>query len=401
MKQILRITFCALLGLALLRPAPAQIAISVGFAPPALPIYVQPVCPQEGFIWVPGYWAWDADFGDYYWVPGTWVMAPQVGLLWTPAWWGWENGAFLFHDGYWASEVGFYGGVNYGFGYFGEGFYGGRWDHDRFMYNRAVMNVNVTEIHNVYEDRTVIINNRTENRVSYNGGEGGITARPTPREEQVSRLQHFPPARPQQQNREMARSNPQLRASANQGKPPVAATARPAEFSGSAVVAAKAAGAPYHPPANRAGGGGGNARPGNESRPGDQNTQRGGEAARPGGVNPGANPTHAKELPPHQPTHIDGGANVPGNQKYEKQQEKLAQQQNKEHQKLEAQQQKDHQQATKKGMNQEKQQQMEQRHQQQTQQMQQRHTQQQQQLESRQPHPQAHPQAPPREPKPQ
>jgi hypothetical protein len=392
MRHILRITFCALLGLVLLRSAPAQVAISVTFAPPALPVYEQPVCPAEGFIWVPGYWAWDADVDDYYWIPGTWVMAPQVGLLWTPPWWGWGDGGYLFHDGYWASEVGFYGGINYGYGYFGEGFAGGRWDRDRFMYNRAVMNVNVTEIHNVYEDRTVIINNRTENRVSYNGGEGGVTARPSPRDERVANERHFPPAQPQIQHRQMARSNPQLRASANQGRPPVAATARPAEFSGHAVVPARAAGAPYHPPANR-GEHGGNARPGNENRPGNANAQRGGEAARPG-ENPGANPTHARDLPQHQPTQIEGGANPAGNQKYEKQQEKLAQQQNKEHQKLGQQQQKEDQQAAKREMNQEKRQQIEQHHQQQTQQMEQRHQQQTEQV-------QRHAQQPPPQPRPQ
>jgi len=389
MKHILRITFCALFGLMLLRCSQAQVAISVSFAPPALPVYEQPVCPGEGFLWAPGYWAWDADSDDYFWVPGTWVMAPQPGLLWTPAWWGWDNGAYLFHDGYWATEVGFYGGINYGFGYFGEGFYGGRWDHDRFMYNRSVTNINVVNIRNVYN--TTVVNNVTVvNRVSYNGGEGGISARPTPRDEQVQHERHFPPAQPQEQQRQTARSNPQLRASANQGKPPVAATARPAEFSGKGAVAAREAGAPYHPPANRAAQGG-NARPGNESRPGNENTQRGGEAARPT-ENPGANPTHARDLPPHEPTHLGTVANTPADQKYEKEQERLANKQNQEHQKLMQRQQKEDQQAAKKEMNQEKKQQMEQRHQQQTQQMEQRHAQEQQRMQR----PAAPPPHPPR-----
>ncbi len=153
--------------------------------------------------------------------------------------------------------MGFYGGINYGYGYFGRGFGGGRWEHDRFEYNRAVMNVNTTVIHNVYEDRTVIVH-RTENRVSYNGGQGGIVMRPTSQEERVVHERHFPPARPQEQNRAMARSNPEFRASTNHGRPAVAATAHPAEFRGRAVVAATAAGAPYHPPANRAEKGRGN-----------------------------------------------------------------------------------------------------------------------------------------------
>jgi hypothetical protein len=40
-----------------------QVLISVSFAPPELPAYEQPLCPGEGYIWTPGYWAWDNDEG--------------------------------------------------------------------------------------------------------------------------------------------------------------------------------------------------------------------------------------------------------------------------------------------------------------------------------------------------
>ena len=158
--------------LALTAASFAQISVVVSFGPPPLPIYEQPLCPGEGYIWTPGFWAWDNDFDDYYWVPGTWVLAPQIGFLWTPGWWGWGGEGFIFHEGYWGPVVGFYGGINYGFGYFGHGYEGGRWENDHFYYNRAVNNVNVTNIHNVYN--TTVINNTTVNRVSYNGGNGGI-----------------------------------------------------------------------------------------------------------------------------------------------------------------------------------------------------------------------------------
>jgi len=65
----------------------AQVGVSITIAPPALPIYTQPICPGDGNLWTPGYWAWDD--GDYYWVPGTWVLAPEAGFLWTPGYWGW------------------------------------------------------------------------------------------------------------------------------------------------------------------------------------------------------------------------------------------------------------------------------------------------------------------------
>src|SRR6202789_4355077 len=64
--------------------ASAQIAvgISVHVGPPALPVYAQPICPTEGYLWTPGYWAYNAE-GGYYWVPGVWVAPPRAGLLWT------------------------------------------------------------------------------------------------------------------------------------------------------------------------------------------------------------------------------------------------------------------------------------------------------------------------------
>jgi hypothetical protein len=128
--------------------ASAQIAISVTapIAPPALPIYVQPALPAPGYLWTPGYWAWDG--ADYYWVPGTWAMPPNVGLLWTPGYWGWNDGAYLFNTGYWGQSVGYYGGVSYGFGYTGNGYAGGYWNNGALFYNRSVNNINNTNITN-------------------------------------------------------------------------------------------------------------------------------------------------------------------------------------------------------------------------------------------------------------
>src|SRR6266568_2854402 len=263
-----------------------QFGISVSFGPPALPIYEQPLCPGEGYIWTPGYWAWSEDDGDYYWVPGTWVLAPEVGYLWTPPYWAWNNGAYVFYDGYWGPHVGFYGGINYGFGYGGEGFEGGRWDNGRFFYNRSVTNVNVTNIHNVY-NTTVINNTTTVNRVSYNGGNGGVSTRPTPQQEAAMHERHLPPAAPQTQHLRAARSNPELRASANHGKPPVAATAKPGDFHGREAKPAREAGAPYHPPANREAGGANN-------RPANRESTPRNESGRPSG----GSAYHPKELPP-------------------------------------------------------------------------------------------------------
>ena len=133
------------------------IGISVHVAPPVLPVYEQPPLPAPGYLWTPGYWA----YGDagYYWVPGVWVQPPSVGLLWTPGYWGFVGGAYGWHAGYWGPHVGFYGGVNYGFGYGGVGFVGGEWRGGAFAYNRAVANFGGVHVTNVYEDRTIVTRN--------------------------------------------------------------------------------------------------------------------------------------------------------------------------------------------------------------------------------------------------
>ena len=213
------------------------VAVSVGIPPPALPVYVQPPCPSPGYIWMPGYWAWD---DGYYWVPGTWVLAPAVGLLWTPGYWGWAEGAYLWHAGYWGPHVGFYGGINYGFGYSGVGYEGGYWRGSQFYYNRSVTNINTTNITNVY-NRTVV-NNVNITRVSFNGGAGGVAARPTAAElsaEHQRRLGLTPVQRQQEQS---ARGDSSLRAAVNGGHPAVAATPRAGVLSGHGVVAARGAG---------------------------------------------------------------------------------------------------------------------------------------------------------------
>jgi len=357
----------ALVVLAMSAASWAQVGISITIGPPALPVYEQPICPEEGYIWTPGYWAYDYQDGDYYWVPGTWVMAPQVGFLWTPGYWFGGGDRFVFYDGYWGLHVGFYGGINYGYGYFGRGYEGGRWDHDRFYYNQSVNNVNVTNIHNVYN--ATVINNTTVNRVSYNGGNGGINARPTPQEQAVAHERHVPPVAAQAQHAQAARSNPDLRASVNHGKPPVAATPKPGVFNDSAVVPAKEAGAPYNPPANRA-------VPGpstSTSTPRPENN-----VPRPGAL------VHPNELPPAPRPPPPNTGNPKLDQKYQQQQQQLLARQEQDHQKLQQKQEQDHQRLAQQKADEAGTLQIEQKHQQQTQQLEQKHAQQQEKLQNKQ-----------------
>lgn len=211
----------------------AGVLVSVGFAPPVLPVYVQPACPQPGWMWTPGYWAYGDD--GYYWVPGAWVPAPYSGALWTPPYWGWSGGLYIFHPGYWGAHVGYYGGVNYGFGYMGIGFVGGAWRGGIFAYNTAVVHVGVGPGwggNRVYVDRTIVEHNTIINNthISYNGGPGGIRHDPGPEERTAMHEQHMGATSVQQQHFAAARADRTAYARNNGGHPQNMAAARPTGF---------------------------------------------------------------------------------------------------------------------------------------------------------------------------
>src|ERR1700727_330601 len=200
----------------------AQVNVTVSVAPPELPVYDQPPVPGDGYIWTPGYWAWGDDVQDYYWVPGTWVEAPQPDYLWTPGYWAADGAAFIWHEGYWGPQVGFYGGVNYGFGYGGRGYEGGYWQGGHLFYNRAVVNVGSVHVTNVYNK--TVVNNVNVTRVSFNGGSGGVRVQATSAELAAGRERHIEATPAQREHMQTARTNPELRASSNHGHPPIAAT---------------------------------------------------------------------------------------------------------------------------------------------------------------------------------
>ena len=191
---------------AFIAPAQAQVQVSItaGVAPRLLPLYDQPPIPAPGYAWIPGYWAWDGY--EYYWVPGYWATPPAEGLYWTPPYWAWTEGDYTFYPGYWGPTVGFYGGVDYGFGYTGVGYEGGYWRANQFVYNSAVNNFGSANIANAFS-RPV---SHPDNRVAFNGGAGGITARPT--QVQITARTHAtPPTAAQARHQEMASRDPALR----------------------------------------------------------------------------------------------------------------------------------------------------------------------------------------------
>jgi WXXGXW repeat (2 copies) len=240
MRRSSSIIWFSLMLAVLALPAAAQAqVICTGNAtpPPELPVYDQPPIPGPGYIWTPGYWGGGPS--GYFWVPGTWVQPPSVGLLWTPGYWGWRDGIYVWNAGYWGPHIGFYGGVNYGFGYSGVGFEGGRWVNGVFAYNRIVNNFGGVTITNVYEKTVVVAPGAS--RVSFNGGSGGITLRATPEEEAAAHEQHVAAIPAQLDQERTAGNNRALLASENRGQPPIAATSKPGDFSGKGFVAARSA----------------------------------------------------------------------------------------------------------------------------------------------------------------
>jgi hypothetical protein len=200
--------------------AQVAVGISVHVGPPALPVYEQPPCPSDGYLWTPGYWGYGSV--GYYWVPGVWVTPPRVGVLWTPGYWGLGGGLYGWHPGYWGPHVGFYGGINYGFGYGGVGFAGGMWSGGFFRYNTAFANVNASVVRNVYVNRTVVNNTTLVNRASFNGT-GGVMAQPGSAEMAAAREQHIE-ATSNQLSHEQAMSHDRNQlASFNHGTPGTAA----------------------------------------------------------------------------------------------------------------------------------------------------------------------------------
>jgi hypothetical protein len=271
----------ALAVLALLAPLAAwsQVSVSVTFAPPPLPLYAQPPIPGDGYLWTPGYWAWDPANGDYLWVPGTWVMPPSAGLLWTPGYWAFSNGGYGWHRGYWGSQVGYYGGLHYGYGYDGSGYGGGRWERGHFRYNSNANNIPPGRVHDVYR---APVSQRPAPTESFNGGNSHLRTPPTANERRFEGRPHGGPTPEQVDHEHRAIGMPEQRLGNNHGMPPTAATPRPGGFGDPQVEHGRPAPQPHAQPEMRAQ----PVRPGPGPGPGRDARPQGEPGGHPGGGRP-------------------------------------------------------------------------------------------------------------------
>jgi hypothetical protein len=108
-----------------------------------------------------------------------------------------------------------------------------------------VNNFGTSHFTNVYYRS--VANNFAVNRVSYNGGAGGLNARPTHGELAAEHDRHIEGTSLQRQHEMGAHNDRSQFASVNHGRPDVAATVKPGEFNRSGVVHSTRAGGAVNP----------------------------------------------------------------------------------------------------------------------------------------------------------
>lgn len=80
-----------------------QTGLIVPVQPPAPVDEVPPTERPQGsqFVWIPGYWSWDADRLGYIWVSACWRAAPPK-MSWVPGYWNQVSGGWEWVAGFWA-----------------------------------------------------------------------------------------------------------------------------------------------------------------------------------------------------------------------------------------------------------------------------------------------------------
>ena len=192
---------CSLLAFT---PAHAQVDvnISVDVEPPPLPVYDQPPIPEPGYLWVPGYWAWDDDTG-YYWVPGTWVLPPEPEFAVDARLlvWGWDDGVYVFTPAIGDRRSGSTAASPTASAMTASATRAAIGAGARFTTTTPSTISGGVRIVNVYS-KTVVVNNVTN--VSFNGGAHGTTARPTPEQIAAGNQRHIPATAEQTRHAEVS-----------------------------------------------------------------------------------------------------------------------------------------------------------------------------------------------------
>ncbi|MCF7818583.1 MAG: hypothetical protein K9M54_11955, partial [Kiritimatiellales bacterium] len=85
-------------------PVPMELQAGL-IAPQQPPPNIEELPPTEKpkgqqFVWIPGYWAWDADRNGYIWVSACWRVPPPK-MSWVPGYWAQVSGGWQWIAGFW------------------------------------------------------------------------------------------------------------------------------------------------------------------------------------------------------------------------------------------------------------------------------------------------------------
>ena len=87
---------CVMVGTAC---ASSRTRVFVRVGPPAPVVEARVVAPGAGWVWVPGYYAWDGV--AYVWTPGSWRLPPSGRRVWVAPHWQQERRGWFFVEGHW------------------------------------------------------------------------------------------------------------------------------------------------------------------------------------------------------------------------------------------------------------------------------------------------------------
>jgi len=101
MKSTLTLASLIALGAAAYAPLPSMaqtdLQVYIGSAPPA-PLYERAPMARRGYVWSPGYWAWNGR--RHHWVAGSYVVE-RPGYVYAPPAWQQRGGRWYIQEGRW------------------------------------------------------------------------------------------------------------------------------------------------------------------------------------------------------------------------------------------------------------------------------------------------------------
>ena len=66
-------------------------------------IVTHPTYKRSGYVWIEGYWEWNAFYGRYTWQQARWIKVKR-NHFWVPGFWEITAGGFFWVEGYWELE---------------------------------------------------------------------------------------------------------------------------------------------------------------------------------------------------------------------------------------------------------------------------------------------------------